>query len=131
MPMSDKLIMKLCKLDLWLETTHVWHSLNLIKNSSTLEPNLVISVHTRLKIKCSFLVNRYALRVSNLSKLLLTIRYVSVVVTDKLYCSTLIRISVNLLCKHNFMEVFKVYIQAWTEFKCLLQQVKDSFIESE
>lgn len=91
----------------------------------------MISVHTKLKTKCLFLVNLYALKVSNLFKLLLMIRYVSEVVMDKLFCSTLIKISVNPLCKHNFSEVFKDYVQALTEFKCLLLQVQDSFTESE
>lgn len=91
----------------------------------------MISVHTRSKIKCLFLVNPFVHKVSNPFKLSPMIRFVLVVVMDKSYCSMLIKISANHLCKPNFMEVFKDCIQVLMEFKCLPQLVLDSFIESE
>ena len=91
----------------------------------------MISVHTRSKIKCLFLVNLFVPKVSNPFKLLPMIRFVLVVEMDKSFYSMLIKISANHLCKPNFMEVFKDYIRVLTEFKCLPQLALDSFTESE
>jgi hypothetical protein len=54
---------------------------------------------------------------------------VSVVVMDKLFCSTLTRISVNHWCKPNFMEASKAFAQVKMEFKLLLPLLKVSSIE--
>jgi len=46
---------------------------------------------------------------------------------DKLCFSMLTRISVNHSCSASSMEAFKVSVQVQMEFKCLQQQVRDSF----
>ena len=55
--------MILCRLGQWLEIIHAWPFQNQMKNFCLLEQDLVISAHTRLKIKCLFLLKVYVHKV--------------------------------------------------------------------
>ena len=67
-----------------------------MKNSYSPELNLEISAVSKSRIKSLCLLNQCGPRVSKLFKPLLGIRYALEVVMDKLCCSMLTRISVNL-----------------------------------
>ena len=123
--------MNQCKLGLWLETTLAWLFRSQMKNFCLQELNLEIFAVSKLRIRCLSLLNQFVLRVSKLFKQLLLIRFVSEEVMDRSYYSMLTKISVNLWCNANFMEVFKASVQAQMEYKCLQQLVKDSFIDWE
>jgi hypothetical protein len=71
----------------------------------------------------------YVLKVSNVYKQLLVIRFVWEVEMDRLFCSMLMVISVKLYLKLNYLEVFVDYQQALMVFRSSHPLIKDLYTE--
>ena len=122
---------KPCKQELWSETIPAWLSLSQTRSSCLPELSLVTSALSRSKTRCSSSVNLFALKVLKESKQLPMTRYALEVVTVKLCCSTLTRISASHWCNVSSMEVFRVSVLVRMVFKCLPQPIRVSFTDWE
>ena len=101
----------------WSEIIHALLSPSQMRNSCLLVQDLEIFALSKSRTKCLFLLNLYVPKESKIFKLSPTTKFVSVVVTDKLCCSMLTKISANHWCKPNFTEASKAFAQVKMESK--------------
>lgn len=76
-----------------------------MRSSCSLEVNLEISAPIKLKTECSCSASRYVPRELKAFRLLLKTKFALEVEMDKLYSSTLIRISAKVCCRLSYLDL--------------------------